>query len=224
MTNIRDSILQHIRRAVAEGNRLGPVPELENRGSIGYQGAGADPVARFRETFTNAGGQFHLVLERDAVIAKVRDLIQVHSARKVLLGAGPVLQSLNLRQALQASGLEVTDVELLDATNCQAPFFAADIGISGVQYLIAETGTAVMASNPSDPRSVSLLPPVHIAIAERRQLMPDLFDLFAKYRAGDALPSCLTLITGPSKTGDIELRLVTGVHGPGGIHVILQNG
>ena len=51
--------------------------------------------------------------------------------------------------------------------------------------------------------------------------MPDLFDLFPE--GGRDMPSCLTLITGPSKTGDIELKLVTGVHGPGEVHVILIN-
>jgi L-lactate dehydrogenase complex protein LldG len=70
---------------------------------------------------------------------------------------------------------------------------------------------------------LSLLPPVHIAIAERKQLVPDLFDLFpsSNMEQSPTLPSCITFITGPSKTGDIELRLVTGVHGPGEIHVIL---
>jgi L-lactate dehydrogenase complex protein LldG len=76
-----------------------------------------------------------------------------------------------------------------------------------------------VASRPEQPRSLSLLPPIHVAVAERRQLLPDLFDLF-EINKGE-LPACLSIITGPSKTGDIELRLVTGVHGPGEIHVIL---
>ena len=67
---------------------------------------------------------------------------------------------------------------------------------------------------------MSLLPPVHIAVADRSQLLPDLFDLFRQLPP-EEMPSCVSLITGPSKTGDIELRLVTGVHGPGEIHVVL---
>ena len=101
-------------------------------------------------------------------------------------------------------------------------FFRADVGISGVAHAIAETGTLVMASRPHDPRSLTLLPPVHIAVVDRHQLLGDLFDLFAQFEAGQSpLPSCLTLITGPSKTGDIELKLVTGVHGPGELHVVV---
>ena len=68
--------------------------------------------------------------------------------------------------------------------------------------------------------SASLLPPVHIAVADVDQLLPDLFDLFGRLSRQE-LPACVSLITGPSKTGDIELKLVTGVHGPGEVHVVL---
>ena len=78
----------------------------------------------------------------------------------------------------------------------------------------------MVASRPDEPRSLSLLPPVHVAVAERRQILPDLFDLFAALGT-DELPANVSIITGPSKTGDIELRLVTGVHGPGEVHVLL---
>ena len=81
----------------------------------------------------------------------------------------------------------------------------------------------VLATRPGQPRAVSLLPPVHIVVAHRNQIVPDLFDLFSQ-GAEAGLPACLSLITGPSKTGDIELKLVTGVHGPGEVHVVLVAG
>jgi L-lactate utilization protein LutC len=65
------------------------------------------------------------------------------------------------------------------------------------------------------------LPPLHVAVAGREQILPDLFDLFDGRLAADRLPASVSIITGPSKTGDIELRLVTGVHGPGEIHVVV---
>ena len=97
-------------------------------------------------------------------------------------------------------------------------FFAADVGVSGADYLIAETGTVVLATRPDQPRSLSLLPPAHVVVAHAGQIIPDLFDLPGLI---EEPPACLSLITGPSKTGDIELRLVTGVHGPGELHVVL---
>ena len=78
----------------------------------------------------------------------------------------------------------------------------------------------IMLAKPDQPRTASLLPPVHIAIADRSQILPDLFDLYERLDPLQ-MPSCVTHITGPSKTGDIELKLVTGVHGPGEVHVIV---
>src|SRR5436853_74349 len=82
-------------------------------------------------------------------------------------------------------------------------------GASGVDYLVAETGSIAILARPEEPRSLSLLPPVHIAVADRSQIIPDLFDLFTRLGATEdmsetpVMPSCVTLITGPSKTGDI---------------------
>ena len=119
--------------------------------------------------------------------------------------------------------MEATAVSSPADARRREAFFAADAGVSGVDHLVAETGSIALLARPDQPRSLSLLPPIHIAVADRSQLLPDLFDLFeARWEAErQGLPSCLSLITGPSKTGDIELRLVTGVHGPGEVHVVL---
>jgi len=85
---------------------------------------------------------------------------------------------------------------------------------------IAETGTLMMCSGAGHERVASLLPPMHIAIVERQQIVPDLIDAMATLKSA-SLPSNVTLITGPSKTGDIELQLTTGVHGPGKWRVIV---
>jgi L-lactate utilization protein LutC len=220
MTTPREAFLQRVRQAVAEGNRAGAAAELRPRGSTGYQGAGPDPVERFRAELTAAGGHPHLVPDRAAAAARAVELAHGRGARRVLVGRGAVLDALGLAGRLRELGLEVAGVDALEPAAARDVLFAADVGISGVHALVAETGTVVMASGPGEPRSLSLLPPVHIAVAERGQLQPDLFDLFATFGPGP-LPSCLALITGPSKTGDIELRLVTGVHGPGEVHVIL---
>jgi L-lactate dehydrogenase complex protein LldG len=161
--------------------------------------------------------------DTETAIARVLELVQNKSVERVVLSRDGFVDSLKLPERLAAAGVEVNLVDTLSPKNSRDPLFAADVGITGAAALIAETGTVVVRACPEEPRSVSLLPPVHIVVAERSLLLPDLFDLFAPKRAGGApqLPSCLSLITGPSKTGDIELRLVTGVHGPGELHVIL---
>jgi L-lactate dehydrogenase complex protein LldG len=219
----RDAFLQRVRNAVAEGNRAGVAAPLPEQSRVGYQGAGADPVDRFCTELANAGGKAHLANSPADVVRILQSIVQLLGARKLLLSRGGMIDRLDLSAQLKQLGLEVHSAG--DSANSKEEFFAADVGISNVYRLIAETGTVVVATSSNEPRSVSLLPPVHIAIAEHSQLLPDLFDLFDLFSPADASakspPACLTLITGPSKTGDIELRLVTGVHGPGEVHVIL---
>jgi L-lactate dehydrogenase complex protein LldG len=97
--------------------------------------------------------------------------------------------------------------------------FDADVGITGVLAAIAETGTLVVAPDAVRSRGTFMIPPVHIALVLESQLIPDLIDLWP--RLGATIPTAVTLISGPSKTADIEGILVTGVHGPGAVHVLL---
>ena len=99
-----------------------------------------------------------------------------------------------------------------------------DIALTGVDYAIAETGSCVLIARKGLSRIVSLLPPVHVAVVERGQVLPSLDELFTLRRRdflrGD-LGSYMNLITGPSRTADIEHTIVTGVHGPGEVHMVL---
>jgi L-lactate dehydrogenase complex protein LldG len=223
MIGSRDAFLERVRQAVEAGNRAGRATALEPRGTTGYQGAGPDPATRFCEELSLAGGHAHRVPDTEAAVARVLELVQSKSARRIVLGRSNFLERLSLCERLAGAGLEIIPVDTLSPENSRDPLFAADLGISAAEFLIAETGSVVLRACPEEPRSLSLLPPVHLVVAERTQLVPDLFDLFQPKLHGKppSLPSCLSLITGPSKTGDIELRLVTGVHGPGEMHVIL---
>jgi L-lactate utilization protein LutC len=223
MSSARDAFLRRVREAVRAGNRPGGGERIEPRESVGYQGAGPDPAARFCAELTAAGGQAHPVPDSNSAAACVQELVQAGSARRVLLGRGAFLDPLGLAPRLRALDVEVIEADTLPEDASREAFFAADLGITGVDYLVAETGTVVLLARPEAPRSLSLLPPVHVAVADRTQLLPDLFDLFESpdWQARGGPPSSLSLITGPSKTGDIELRLVTGVHGPGEVHVVL---
>ena len=98
---------------------------------------------------------------------------------------------------------------------------AADAGITGVDAALAETGTIVVSSGPGKSRLVSLLPPVHIALVPTSSLTVDLFTWTAA--RGGAMPASVTLISGPSKTADIEQVMAIGVHGPKRLIVILYD-
>jgi L-lactate utilization protein LutC len=217
-------MLQRVRTAVSEGNRLADVPALPERGEVGYQGAGDNAVNRFCAELKAAGGTAHVVTDAQAACRVALDLLHAAGVRKALLSRCGLVERLGIAARIREAGIDVHDAGNISDGAERDRLFAAEAGISGVYRLIAETGTVVMATSPEQPRSVSLLPPLHIAFAEQAQLLPDLFDLFDLFAPAaepSVPPACLTLITGPSKTGDIELKLVTGVHGPGELHVIL---
>lgn len=216
MPTSRETFLQRVREAVQAGNRAGAAPPPEPRGDVGYQGAGTDLAAHFRDAFLAAGGQPYFVTHDAAAAAKVLEIVTEKGARRILLG-GPVPERLALASQLRERGVDVAVAK----EQSRDDYFEADIGISGADFLVAETGSIVVRSRPEEPRSLSLLPPIHIVVADKTQLVPDLFDLFDILPNDAPLPSGLTIITGPSKTGDIELRLVTGVHGPGEVHLVL---
>jgi L-lactate utilization protein LutC len=222
--NPREAFLERVRQAVHHGPRTA-VRTVPPRAQLGYQGAGPDPVGRFCQELASAGGQAHRVGSAEEAWRVVEEIARRCQAKNVTLGQGGLVERLEIPRRLRDAGMDLTIST--DPAQGAGPFFAADLGVTNVEYLIAETGTVVMAAKPAEPRSTSLLPPVHIALAETKQILPDLFDLFDLFSPLSAeaiVPSCLTLITGPSKTGDIELRLVTGVHGPGEIHVVLVSG
>jgi L-lactate utilization protein LutC len=98
---------------------------------------------------------------------------------------------------------------------------AAEFGITSADYALADTGTLVMLASPEDARLVSLLPPVHVAVLPRNRLLSGLDELLELLPRPAEQTSSMVLITGPSRTADIEQILVRGVHGPGSIHVVL---
>jgi L-lactate utilization protein LutB len=97
----------------------------------------------------------------------------------------------------------------------------AEVGINFADYALADTGSLVFLSESHESRLISLLPPVHIALVARKRILSGLDELFTLVPQPLAQSSAMVLITGPSRTADIEMRLVRGVHGPGEIHVII---
>ena len=92
-------------------------------------------------------------------------------------------------------------------------------GVSTALYGLADTGSVVLAAAPDEPRQRSLLPDVHVTLLAEDRILPGLDALFAAL--GEELPSALAIVTGPSRSADIEQKLAVGVHGPGEVHVVL---
>lgn len=118
-----------------------------------------------------------------------------------------------LLEALAAAGIgHLTTDEGYEVSAMEA----CDAGITTCESLVAQTGSVLVSSTGNGGRALSVLPPHHIVIATRDQMLPDLHAALsaARTKFGDTYPSMLSFITGPSRTGDIERILVLGAHGP----------
>jgi L-lactate dehydrogenase complex protein LldG len=185
----------------------------------------------FRREFESVGGVFHKVASVDAVPAVVSRIAREHDASELVawhsaaLGAdlGPALaaRGLDVHQMPDAEPIGVAERERLRAIAARA-----DLGLTGVDLAIAETGTLVLVSGAGRPRSTSLLPPCHIAVFDRTALVESLRQVGVVLEAwhGDGAPpaagAVINFITGPSRSADIELTLTRGVHGPKEVHAI----
>lgn len=226
----RDAFLARVREAAAQGRGSGvqvrPTPP-----ETGYLGVAGDLVERFAAEVNAVGGQAYVVSDHAAAAAQLHALLAEAGARAAVCWRHAVLDRLGLADLLAAPGVARYDYErlaALPADEARAALLACDVGLTSCDCAIAETGTLVMVARPGQERLASLLPPMHVAIVERRQIVPDLLDAFrwlaeeaGLSAEGGGLPSNITFITGPSKTGDIELQLTTGVHGPGKWRVIV---
>jgi iron-sulfur cluster protein len=128
-----------------------------------------------------------------------------------------------------ASDAEITEMVAAAREYLRDKFFRADVGISGANVVAADTGTLVVIENEGNVRLSTSAPPVHIALVGMEKLVPTLADAHKvaevtwRY-AGYNIPSYVSLISGPSKTGDIEKVTTYGAHGPREMHVIFLDG
>ena len=159
----------------------------------------------FTVNFEMVSGEVCFLEKGETLDEKINELLVKLEAQSVCFWNTEPVKSLSLRQETDPA--------------------KADIGITGADFAVADTGTLVLLSAPEKPRLASLLPPVHIAILKKENIVPDLHSLFSKlgknYGNYDELCSCVSFITGPSRTADIELSLTLGVHGPGKAIVLI---
>ncbi len=175
---------------------------------------GADPVALFVDRARQLGMGIELVSSMDEAARHAAAWGAERGVHRVAAWDIPDLAPVVGR--FRAAGMEI----LTPGASVEA-LAQADIGITGAEWGIAETATLVLASAPAQPRLVSLLPPVHLAVLRADRIVPDLPALFAQC---GSLPSALTFITGPSRSADIGLTPVLGAHGPTAVAVLLVAG
>ncbi len=119
------------------------------------------------------------------------------------------------------TGLPGVRSGITDRQELQDLCAVVDVGITCADYALADTGTLVMLASPEEARLISLLPPFHLAVVPADRILTGLDELFTVLPKPADTTSSMVLITGPSRTADIELILVRGVHGPGKITVIV---
>jgi L-lactate dehydrogenase complex protein LldG len=217
----REQFMETVRRALGRRGPLAeaPVPPVVDDALVRLTGPGEDLVDLFAERAAQVGMAVRRTTAQ-GLPTQVLDALRECGATSITLA----IDRLEMKEAL-AAALTEAGIELRPwaEDRSMAAHYEAHAGVSDVHAALAETGTLICCSDAAHGRGHSLVPPVHIAIVRRTDILPDLLDYVAALRgvAGPDLPSAIALITGPSKTADIEGILITGVHGPGRVVILL---
>jgi L-lactate dehydrogenase complex protein LldG len=176
-------------------------------------------IESFIKELLNVNTVVHGAETEDELKAYIIELVREKGISSFIMWESDYLNSLGLKELLKKEGLNQI------ISNDKNDIAEAGIGITGADYAIADTGTLVLLTDESKPRGVSLLPPVHLAIVRKSDIVSNIRELFIilkqRLDTGQSTPSCMTFITGPSRTADIELNLTLGVHGPKELYVII---
>jgi L-lactate dehydrogenase complex protein LldG len=167
-----------------------------------------DRLALFAKNAADLKADFQLVNSRDELLQKLVALCDRENWKKIGSHTGQLTDA-----ACNALGLPICRT---DKQYNAAELESCDAGITECDALVAQTGSVLVTSQSAGGRALSVLPPHHVVLARREQLLADLPEAFAalKRKYERNYPSFISLITGPSRTGDIERILVLGAHGP----------
>lgn len=207
----RDSILHRVRTALGRG---------------AGQSAPEPPPARIRVPMVAMEARIESMRSRlEALAGQTRRASSPQEARAMVAeaieGKRAVASNSPFLAECGIASLPGVRSGITDSGELRELCASADIGITSADYALADTGTLVMLSGPGEARMISLLPPAHIAVVPRSRILTGLDELFSLLPAPAEQTSSMVLITGPSRTADIEQILVRGVHGPGRITVII---
>jgi len=155
--------------------------------------------------------------------------------KRVVQWKHPLIEGLNLSDTLASQNVPVYVTEFEDTQTeetsrqkkrewLRKKIIDSYIGITSADFCMADTATLVMRTRPGEARSVSLVPSIHIAVIRLDQIIADLKELYALIKGDsevkkEGLTNCMTFISGPSKTADIEATMVNGAHGPREVYI-----
>jgi L-lactate dehydrogenase complex protein LldG len=206
----REQILQSVRAALGGGTDP-PVAPPAARICIPEVAVEARIEALFRAVTALAGRTYLASSPADA-----------RAYVEALVGGSPAVASnAPLLAECGITGLPSVQAGFTELEALRQACASAAFGITCADYALSDTGTLVMLASPEEARMVSLLPPVHIAVVPRSRILTGLDELLSVAPLPGELTSSMVLITGPSRTADIEQILVRGVHGPGEIHILV---
>lgn len=207
----RTQILQRVRTALAKPSRR---PHPAPAGEVFPEIKTSDLLARFTQEFLALKGEIHCAPDWAAAQAWTKLIVEKNEFHRV--SAAPHAD------AIQASQL-VQPTILTGDGDCGKNLANSNLGISLCDCLVARTGSVVLTSQSGFGRSLSVLPPAHLVVARRTQIVTNLSDAYQllKERYMPTWPSMMTIISGPSRTSDIEKMLVLGAHGPKKLFVLI---
>ena len=202
MASAREEILNRLKNAIH------PEPEKPDFDAPVYHSIEKSLDKAFKENLEAVNGSVYLSSSQQELIEKLKALLQNVPENGIFCAEK------ELKELLSANDIPYQDYE---------PSNEMEAGITSCEFLIAHTGSVMVSSALEGGRQLSVFPPQHIVIAKREQLVDYLDTAYKKIQEkySEQLPSQITLVTGPSRTADIEKTLVMGTHGPRELHVFL---
>lgn len=233
----KEAFLRTIRGSLG---RPGPTPPIDRHSLISMSksrypecstgGGNLDHLIHtFEKEVIKASGQIKRVSSKDELSHLIGVLVKERGINKVVRWETPLLSDLDTRLTTDTE-VSVKSIEGANEKSALDPstnFLGdAQLGLTEADYAIADIGSIVLITNTNQSRLVSVLPGVHVAVIRPEKILPNLSTMLPllKQRSNSGtfnLPSCITLITGPSRTADIETIRIIGVHGPVELHVFI---
>lgn len=179
----------------------------------------ADKVARFRRCIELAHAEVHAVTPADW-LTTLRDVLRAKGIDKLLVSEDTTHGSAVLDE-LPRQGVDCAVYDMAIEAWKTEMFNATPAGLTAARAAIAETGTLILWPDAAEPRLMSLVPPLHIVLLDASKLYNTFFEAMSMEGWSQGLPTNALLISGPSKTADIQQTLAYGAHGPKELVVLL---